>query len=216
MKLYGMRESGNCWKAATILALTGHAFDWVHTDANAGDTRTAEFLALNPIGKVPAVQLPDGTLLVESNAILLHFAESTPWLPGPGLARTRVHEWLFFEQYSHEPYIAVARNLITWQGQAERFRDRLEECARKGGQALDVMERRLAGQAWLVGDSPTIADLALFAYTHCADEGGFDLARWPGVEAWLARLRAIPGVTTLPRREEVAAADRRAAADPGA
>src|SRR3954451_2007322 len=157
MKLYGMRESGNCWKAATILALNGRDFEWVRTDGNAGDTRTPEFLALNPIGKVPAVVLDDGTVLVESNAILLHFGEGTKWLPAPGLDRTRVHEWLFFEQYSHEPYIAVARNLITWQQSAHLFRDRLDECARKGAQALDVMERRLSGHDWLVGENPTVA-----------------------------------------------------------
>ncbi len=202
MKLYGMRESGNCWKAATILALTGHSFDWVHTDANAGGSRTPEFLALNPVGKVPALVLDDGTVLTESNAILLHFGEGTAWLPAPGLPRTRVHEWLFFEQYSHEPYIAVARNLITWQGKADVFRERLEECARRGGQALDVMERRLGGHEWLVGEAPTVADLALFAYTHRADEGEFDLAQWPGVLSWVSRMAKLPGVTTLPRLDE--------------
>ena len=203
MKLYGTRQSGNCWKAATILTLTGHAFEWVHTDANAGDTHAAGFLALNPIGKVPAVVLQDGTVLVESNAILLHFGEATNWLPEPGLERTRVHEWLFFEQYSHEPYIAVARNLITWQRKKHLFQDRLAECARKGCHALDVMQRRLAEHEWLAGAVPTIADLALFAYTHRADEGEFDLGRWPGVLAWISRVAALPGVTTLPRFDEV-------------
>ena len=204
MKLYGMRESGNCWKAATILALTGHPFEWPHTDGNAGDTRTPEFLAVNPIGKVPALELDDGTMLAESNAILLHFAEGTEWLPAPGLHRTRVHEWLFFEQYSHEPYIAVARNLITWQRQAHLFRDRLDECARKGAHALDVMERRLAEHDWLAGEAPTVADLALFAYTHRADEGNFRLPGWPGVLSWVSRVAGLPGVTTLPRVDEVA------------
>ena len=203
MKLYGMRHSGNCWKAAAILGLTGHAFEWVHTDSNAGETQRPEFLAVNPIGKVPAVVLDDGTVLAESNAILLHFAEGTAWLPAPGLARTRVHEWLFFEQYSHEPYIAVARNIVTWQRKAELFPDRLEECARKGAHALGVMERRLAEHDWLVGETPSIADLALFAYTHRADEGGFALARWPGVHGWVSRMTDLPGMTTLPRPEEV-------------
>ncbi len=203
MKLYGMRQSGNCWKAATILAVTGHAFEWVHTDANGGGTQTPGFLALNPIGKVPALVLDDGAVLVESNAMLLHFGEGTDWLPAPGLPRTRVHEWLFFEQYSHEPYIAVARNVITWQRKAELFQDRLAECARKGARALDVMERRLDVHDWLVGDAPTVADLALFAYTHRADEGGFELTRWPGVLAWIARVADLPGVTVLPRPEDV-------------
>ena len=199
MKLYGMKESGNCWKAATILALTGKPFEWVHTDANAGGTQTSAFLSINPIGKVPALQMDDGTVLAESNSMLLHFAEGTDWLPSPGLERTRVHEWLFFEQYSHEPYIAVARNLITWQRQKDAFPDRLAECARKGAHALDVMELRLAEYQWLVGNRPTVADLALFAYTHRADEGEFDLSRWPGVRDWVARVMALPGITTLPR-----------------
>jgi glutathione S-transferase len=199
MRLYGMRMSGNCWKAAQILALTGHAFEWVETDGTAGATRTPDFLAMNPIGKVPTLVLDDGTILAESNAILLHYGEGTEWLPRPGLARTRVHEWLFFEQYSHEPYIAVARNLVTWRREEDLFRDRLEECARRGAQALDVMERRLAGHHWLVGEGPTIADLALFAYTHRADEGRFDLAQWPGVLAWVSRMTSLPRITTLPR-----------------
>lgn len=199
MRLYGMSMSGNCWKAATILHLTGHAFDTLETDGNAGATRTPEFLAINPIGKVPALVLDDGAVLIESNAILLHFGEGTAWLPPPRLARTRVHEWLFFEQYNHEPAIAVARNLISWRREAKLYPERLAQCAAQGAHALGVMERRMADHDWLVGTAPTIADLALFAYTHRADEGGFDLARWPGVQAWVERMTALPGITTLPR-----------------
>ena len=147
--------------------------------------------------------MDDATVLTESNAILLHFGEGTEWLPERGLERTRVHEWLFFEQYSHEPYIAVARNLITWQRKKQLFQDRLEECARKGAHALTVMERRLSEHEWLVGRSPTVADLALFAYTHRADEGEFDLTRWPGVLSWISRVGALPGITPLPRPAEV-------------
>jgi glutathione S-transferase len=201
MRLYGMSASGNCWKAATILRLTGHALEWQETDSNAGATRTPEYLAVNPAGKVPAVVLDDGTLLTESNAILLHFAEGTPWLPPPGLPRTRVHEWLFFEQYSHEPYIAVARNIRALRREAHLHGDRLADCDARGAQALDVMERRLTAQHWLAGDGPSIADLALFAYTHRADEAGFDLAAWPGVAAWVARMMALHGITPLPRPE---------------
>ncbi len=201
MRLYGMLTSGNCWKAATILRLTGHAFEWQETDGNAGATRTPEYLAVNPAGKVPAVVLDDGTLLTESNAILLHFAEGTPWPPPPGLPRTRVHEWLFFEQYSHEPYVAVARNIRAWRREAHLHGDRLADCDARGAQALDAMERRLIAQHWLAGGGPSIADLALFAYTHRADEAGFDLAAWPGVAAWVARMTALHGITPLPRPE---------------
>jgi glutathione S-transferase len=197
--VYGMAMSGNCWKAAQILRLTGQEFRWVETDSNSGATRTPAFLAINPNGKVPAVVLADGTVITESNAILLHFAEATPWLPAPGLMRTRVHEWLFFEQYSHEPYIAVARNIISYLKAADRFPERLAQCAERGAQALAVMERRLAGHDWLTDAGPTVADLALFAYTHVADEGGFVLADYPGVAAWVARLAALPGIVTLPR-----------------
>ena len=197
MQLYGMRISGNCWKAAQILRLTGQVFEWVETDSNAGMTRTSEFLAINPSGKIPALLLDDATVLVESNAIMLHFAEGTPWLPSPGLTRTRVHEWLFFEQYSHEPYIAVARNIVSLRREAHLHQERLAECMARGAQALDVMERRLGRHQWLAGDAPTLADLALFAYTHRAEEGGFDLARWPGIASWVARLSAWPGIVTL-------------------
>lgn len=199
MLLYGMRMSGNCWKAATILDLTGQPYEWQDTDSNAGATRTAAFLALNPAGQVPALVLDGGEVLTESNAILLHFADGTPWLPAPGLPRTRVLEWLFFEQYSHEPYIAVARNIRAWRREAHLNAERLAGCDARGARALDVMGRRLAARPWLAGDGPTVADLALFAYTHRADEGGFDLARWPGVAAWVTRVAALPGITMLPR-----------------
>jgi glutathione S-transferase len=195
--VYGMAVSGNCWKARQILELTGHEVIWVETDGNSGATRTEKFLALNPNGKVPTVVLPDGTVLVESNAILAHFAEGTAWMPPPGLARTRVLEWLFFEQYSHEPYIAVARNIRAYQKSAAANAERLAQCDARGAAALDVMERRLAGHSWLTDSGPTAADLALFAYTHVADEGGFELARWPGVAAWVARVAALPGIRGL-------------------
>ncbi len=197
--IHGMTMSGNCWKASQILRLTGHAFDWVETDPNRGDTRTEAFLALNPQGEVPVVVLDDATVLTQSNAILAHFAEGTPWLPPPGLARTRVLQWLFWEQYSHEPYIAVARNLITYRGRPADQAARLAQCTVRGEAALGVMERRLTGHDWLTDSGPTIADLALFAYTHVADEGGFELAAVPGVQAWVARVAALPGIVTLPR-----------------
>jgi glutathione S-transferase len=195
--IYGMAISGNCWKAAQILRLRGFPFDWVEVDGNAGKTRTVDYLALNPFGKVPALRLDDGTVLVESNAILSHFAEGTPWLPQPGLARTRVFEWLFFEQYSHEPYIAVARNLISYRKEKHLFPERIAQCHEGGARALDALEKRLSHHDWLTDGGPTIADLALFAYTHVAEEGEFDLARWPAVSAWLARLRAVPGIVPL-------------------
>lgn len=198
IKVYGMAVSGNCWKAATILRLAGHAFEWIETDTNRGDTRTPSFLALNPQGEVPVVVLDDGTVITQSNAILAHFAEGTAWMPPPGLARTRVLQWMFWEQYSHEPYIAVARNLIAYRGQKDAQKERLAVCAERGSRALDMMAQRLAGHDWLTDAGPTVADLALFAYTHKAHEGEFDLARWPAVRAWVDRVAALPGITVLP------------------
>ncbi len=209
MKLYGMTVSGNCWKASQILRLTGHDFEWIETDTQRGDTQTPAYLALNPQGEVPIVVLDDGTVLTQSNAILCHFAEGTSWLPPAGLARTQVLQWLFWEQYSHEPYIAVARNLVTYRGQKLAQAERLKQCAERGAKALGVMERRLSGHNWLTDAGPTVADLALFAYTHVADEGEFAMADYPGVQAWVARLTALPGITTLPRPEGFSSATSR-------
>jgi glutathione S-transferase len=195
--VYGYGASGNCWKVAQILRLTGHAFRWVETDSNAGATRTEAFLAMNPNGKVPTVVLEDGAVLTESNAILTHFAEGTEWLPPPGLARTRVMEWLFFEQYSHEPYIAVARNIRAFLKAAEANAARLEQCRIGGERALGVMERRLGRHDWLTDAGPTVADIALVAYTQVAEEGGFVLGRWPGVKAWVGRVLARPEIVPL-------------------
>ena len=195
--VFGMAISGNCWKAAQILRLRGMPFDWVETDGNAGATRTPEFLAVNPFGKVPAVRLDDGTVLVESNAILAHFAEGTSWLPEPGLARTRVFEWLFFEQYSHEPHVAVARNIIAYRREEHLYPERIAHCHAAGARAFDAMEQRLGRHDWLTESGPTIADLALFAYTHVAEEGEFDMSRWPGIRAWVSRVRAVPGIVPL-------------------
>ena len=158
IKVYGMATSGNCWKAAQILRLTGHAFDWIEIDTTKGDTATPAFLALNPQGEVPVVTLEDGAALTQSNAILAHFAEATPWLPAAGLTRTRVLEWLFWEQYSHEPYIAVARNLITYRGQRETQAGRLALCATRCNKALDIMEQRLSGHAVRIEDPPHDAE----------------------------------------------------------
>jgi glutathione S-transferase len=198
IKAYGNSASGNCWKVATVLTLTNLPFQWVEIDSNAGATRTPEYLALNPNGKVPIVQLDDGAVITESNAILTHFGEGTRLLPAPGLARTRVMEWLFFEQYSHEPYVAVARNWIAWRGEKALHAAKLPDIWARGHKALAVMEQRLAQAPYLAGNQLSIADIALYAYTHRAEEGEFDLTPYPGLRAWLARVAAEPGLTSLP------------------
>jgi glutathione S-transferase len=194
---YGFSRSGNCWKVRQILELTGTPFQWVEVDTNGGETRIPAYLALNPNGKAPIIVLDGGEVVTESNAILLHVAEGSRYLPPPGLARTRVHEWLFFEQYSHEPYIAVARNWITYLKAKDKYADRLPEIWERGYKALDVMERRLATQDFLTDAGFSIADIALFAYTHMADEGEFDLAGYPGIRAWLRRVAGAPGIRPI-------------------
>lgn len=192
--LYSQQDSGNCYKPRLLLAHLGTAFGVVDVDANDGSTHDAGFLARNPIGKVPVLELDDGRHLAESNAILLHLAEGTPFLPADPFDRAKAYEWLFFEQYSHEPAIAVRRSLLVYPERAHEAEPaRMERLLRAGEQALAVMERRLAAAEWLAGSDFSVADIALYAYTHMAGEGGFDLSRNPGISAWLERIAGLPG-----------------------
>jgi glutathione S-transferase len=193
--LYSMQDSGNCYKPRLLMHRLGIPFRLVDTDSRDGSTRTPEFLALNPTGKVPLLVLPDGRRLSESNAMLLHLAEGTRYLPADRYERALTYQWLFFEQYSHEPYIAVARSLLhlTPGGRETIAPARLAELHERGYRALAVMEQRLAESDWLAGGSYSVADIALYAYTHMAGEGDFDLAAYPRIRAWLARVAAEPG-----------------------
>lgn len=195
--LYGDRRSGNCYKAALILSLTGREFQWVETDVMTGGTRTREFLAMNPNGKVPLLQLPDGRYLAESNAMLLHLSEGTRFLPQDDFERALVYQWLFFEQYSHEPYIAVARFIVLFAGREAEEAERLEQLRMKGAVALAIMDQVLADKAFLTGDTFTVADIALFAYTHVAGDGGFDLGAYRNVQKWIDRIEGYPGFIRL-------------------
>ena len=195
IKVYGDLRSGNCLKVKWALDRTGRAYEWIDVDIMAGESRTPEFLTINPAGQVPTVVLEDGRPLAQSNAILLHLAEGTDLIPADAYQRAKMLEWLFWEQYSHEPYIAVRRFLIAYQGKDPAGLDpKLEE---RGRQALARMEARLGEAEWLVGDSLSAADLALLAYTRMAPEGGFDLAEWPAVQAWIARAEAALGLDPL-------------------
>lgn len=195
--LYGDRRSGNCYKAALILSLTGREFQWVETDVMTGGTRTEEFLAMNPNGKVPLLQLPDGRCLAESNAMLLHLSEGTRFLPQDVFDRALVYQWLFFEQYSHEPYIAVARFIVLLAGRDKEEAERLEQLRVQGDAALAIMDQALADKTFLAGDTFTVADIALFAYTHVAGDGGFDLGAYRNVQKWITRIEAYPGFISL-------------------
>ena len=191
--VYGFSPSGNCHKVRLLLEQLGHEYRWVETDSASGATRTPEYLANNPNGKVPIVELEDGRVLAESNAILFWLAEGTSFLPADAWQRAQALAWMFFEQYSHEPYIAVARFIRGWTPADSPRRADLPRLRERGEQALAVMERHLATQRWFTGPDYGIADIALFAYTDVAADGGFDLTRYPAICDWLARVRRTPG-----------------------
>ena len=197
-RVYGMSASGNCHKVRMALESLGLPYEWTEIDPGRGQTRTPEFLAMNPNGKVPVLEIEPGVFLPESNAILCYLADDTPLLPRDRLQRARVMQWLFFEQYSHEPYIAVARYLCRFHPDPASQRALAESKSEGGYRALGVMERELAVQPFLAAGRYTIADIALYGYTHVAGEGGFDLARFPAVRGWLARVEAEPRYARMP------------------
>lgn len=192
-KVYGNVHSGNCYKVKLMLNMLGRPYQWQHIDTLSGETKTAAFLAKNPNGKIPVLELEDGTYLWESNAILNFLADGSAYLPSEPRLRTQVLQWQFFEQYSHEPYVAVARFIQFFLDLPEERREEYLRCHKGGYRALDVMEQQLERTPFLVGEQFSIADLALYAYTHVAHEGGFDLSGYPAVNAWLARVADQPG-----------------------
>jgi glutathione S-transferase len=190
--VYGDSISGNCYKIQLACAELGIDYRWQEIDILAGETRTPEFLAMNPNGKIPVVAIGDGRYLAESNAILCWLAEGSPLAGSGRYEKALVLQWMFFEQYSHEPNIATVRFIVRYLGNPPERRQALEEKRRAGYRALGVMEGRLAEVPFLGGENFTLADIALFAYTHVADEGGFDLAAYPAVLTWLERVRSRP------------------------
>ena len=195
--VYGMADSGNCYKVKLALEQLKLPYRWVEVNTAKGETRSKEFLARNPNGQVPTLGLEDGSFLPESGAILCYLAEGTPLLPAERLARARVLQWMFFEQYSHEPCIAVARAILRYQPPDSPRRAELPRLQERGNKALAVMEQHLAKETFFAGGRYSIADIALYAYTHCAADGGFELARYAAVRAWLARVQAQPGHVPL-------------------
>ncbi len=191
--VYGMKASGNCFKVQLLLDLLGRTYRWVEINSATGETRTPDFLAKNPNGKVPLLELADGRTLAESNAILCYLAEGSALLPDDRWLRAQTMQWLFFEQYSHEPYIAVARFISAWLAHDHPRREELPRLRERGYQALDIMEGRLAKNDFLVDAGFGIADIALYAYTHEAPMGGFELVSYPAIQSWLARVESQPG-----------------------
>ncbi|MHC4221296.1 MAG: glutathione S-transferase family protein [Planctomycetota bacterium] len=193
MKIYGDNHSGNCYKLKLLCSLLSIPHHWIDVDILNGETQTSEFLQMNPDGKIPVLVMEGGEYLAESNAILFYLAQNSHMLPEDDFQLAKVLQWQFFEQYSHEPYIAVARFIARYLGLPE---DRKEEYKNKqtgGYRALDVMELRLQKGQFLVGNQCTIADISLYAYTHVADEGGFDLSQYPAVLNWLKRIQSLDG-----------------------
>jgi glutathione S-transferase len=194
LTLYSMQSSGNSYKVRTLLARLGIRYHLRELDIFRGETRTPEYLAKNPDGHVPLLELPNGYLLPESNAILVYLAERTPYLPSDRLARAEVLRWMFFEQHSHEPAIAAARYwLHLVKGGRELRKHDIDMWMEQGEEALMLMERHLQNHDFFVGDHTTVADIALYAHTHVAGEGDFDLSKLPAVGAWLLRIAAEPG-----------------------
>lgn len=196
--VHGFSPSGNCHKLRLLLEQLSRPYRWVEVDSSAGATRTPAFLAKNPNGRVPIVELDDGRVLAESNAILCWLAEGTRFHGGDAWQRAQTLAWMFFEQYSHEPYVAVARFIRGWTPPDSPRRAELPRLIERGHQALAVMDRHLRDHDWFSGADYGIADIALFAYTDVAADGGFDLARYPALLAWLARVRATPAFVALP------------------
>ncbi|MCH2393973.1 MULTISPECIES: glutathione S-transferase family protein [Oceanibaculum] len=199
LRLYDYLDSGNGYKVRLLLAKLGLAYELVELDILKGASRTKDFLAKNPNGRIPALELEDGTVIAESNAILYYLAEGTRFWPEDRLARAQVLHWMFFEQYSHEPYLAVLRFWYR-HGPMDAARRQQEPDKRERGEAaLEVMERHLLSRSYFVGNSMTIADIALYAYTHAAEDGGFTLSRYPAIGLWLDRIASDHGhVPMLP------------------
>jgi glutathione S-transferase len=188
MKIYGDRISGNCLKVKWVCDLLALPYAWINVDVVKGETRSADFLALNPWGQVPTVVFDDGRTLAQSNAIIRYLARDSHLIPADAFTAAQMDGWLFWEQYSHEPYIAVRRFHLTYLGKpADALDPKLET---RGYAALDIMERRLSEARHLAGDALSLADIALLAYTRLAHEGGFDLTRYDGIRRWIAQSEA--------------------------
>ena len=187
MKIYGDSQSGNCYKVLLACALLQIEHDWVHIDILANETQTSAFLAKSPNGKIPVLELENGETLSESNAILNYLCEGSAFYPADSWARAKIHQWQFFEQYSHEPYIAVDNRKSEYLAKQEG-----------GLKALHVMEQQLTSTPYLTGEHPSGADISLFAYTHVAHEGGFSLKAFPSIEQWIGRIKSLPNYIKMP------------------
>ena len=200
MRLFDYLDSGNGYKVRLLFAQLGLDYRWTELDIDAGKTRTPEFLKRNLNGRIPTLELDDGTNLAESNAILWYLAEGTAFVPADRLGRAQALQWMFFEQYSHEPYVATPRYIVKHLPPEHARRAELPERLAKGRAALDVMDEHLKSRRFFVAEQYTIADIALYAYTHVAHEGGHDLMPYTAVRSWLARVAGQPNHVSLDAR----------------
>lgn len=197
IRVFGDSISGNCYKLKLVCAQLGIEHDWQEIDILKGESRTDSYLRMNPNGKVPLLALPDGRYLPESNAILWYLAAESALAGTDRYEQANVLSWMSFEQYSHEPFIATSRFIVRYLGNPDDQQASLKSKRRGGYRALDVMEQHLGAQEFFANDSYSIADIALFAYTHVADEGGFDLSGYPNVNTWLDRVRGTDGFVPM-------------------
>ncbi|WP_343682966.1 glutathione S-transferase family protein [Acinetobacter baylyi] len=193
MKVYGDIQSGNCYKVKLLLNFLELAHEWIHIDVLKAETHTPEFLKMNPNAKIPVVQLENGQSLAESNAILGYVAEGTRFIPSDRYKKAKMYELMFFEQYSHEPCIAVARFIQKYQGMPEARLEEYQKLQPKGHKVLAILEQALDGHHYLLGEEVSLADISLYAYTHVADEGGFDLNLYPNIQRWCQRIANSAG-----------------------
>ena len=197
LTLYEFSSSGNCYKLRLAMTQLGIAFRRIEKDITRGETRTADFLAINPNGRIPVLVTPEGQVLPESNAALWYLARESQFMPKDAFQQAQVLQWMFFEQYNHEPNIATSRYWIHVLGEREKYAEALVEKQQKGHDALRVMESHLSGRNFFVGSDYSIADIALYAYTHVAGQGGFSLANYPAIRAWLKRVEQQPGYVAM-------------------
>jgi glutathione S-transferase len=193
MEIYGDTRSGNCYKLKLLCALLSINHDWIPIDILKGETRSEQFLALNPNAQIPVCVTDEGAVLTQSNAILYYLGRDSSYWPDDRLAQTRVLEWQFFEQYSHEPAIAVARFIRFYQDMPADRSDEYQDRMKAGYRALDVMEARLRNRDFVASEDCSLADISLFAYTHVAHEGGFDLSPYAAIRAWISRIQGLQG-----------------------
>jgi glutathione S-transferase len=192
MKVYGDKGSGNCQKVSITADFLKVPYQWIDIDIMKAESRTEDFLRKSPMGQVPMIELDDGRCLAQSNAIIRYLAHGSPLLPADPFTQAKIDELLFWEQYSHEPYVATSRFHMVYLGRSKAERDPMR--VERGEKALDLMQRLIRGRTWFAGDSLSVADIALLAYTRLAHEGGFDLETRPDVKTWIARSEKALGL----------------------